>query len=135
MTPVTGRRSRPCGTLSGCPLRRLACGLALWWMGSAWVEAGVRPATVALLVLAGPVDRGRIVMIVVGCDPLMTEAAGHLYREMDRQFRYGLTLMLTGLGYANSAPAGDVPVTRADIGRISRARRIGRGSRGSRGNA
>ena len=28
----------------------------------------------------------------------LAAAAPHLYTEMDRQFRYGLNLMLTGLG-------------------------------------
>ena len=28
----------------------------------------------------------------------LAEAASHLYTDMDRQFRYGLDLMLTGLG-------------------------------------
>jgi hypothetical protein len=37
-----------------------------------------------------------------GHDHLAT-AAPHLYTDMDRQFRYGLDLMLTGLGLRTSA--------------------------------
>ena len=33
----------------------------------------------------------------------LAEAASHLYTDMDRQFRYGLDLMLTGLGLRKSA--------------------------------
>jgi hypothetical protein len=34
----------------------------------------------------------------------LAAAAPHLYTDMDRQFRYGLDLMLTGLGLRRSQP-------------------------------